>query len=539
MKRIKPYNTQTKSFAFYRMLPGIITIILITSPVWTSLLGIYEVLLVYLSFISVFVLFKGLQRLTALFFTTAYQKRDEETDWVTKINSLNLKNLPNPQKLPKNIKELYHLVFIPTYKEPLEYLRRTIKTIANQDYPYKNRFILVLACEQRAGPERYDVTAQIKKEFKNQFYDIWDFYHPYGIPGEIMGDACANLRWAGIESSKKLHKLKINPHHVIFTKSDSDGKYHPKHFSALTYKYLTDPDRYYKFFSAGVLIYSNNYWDVPALTRVFSSALTLGVVAEWIYDKGKKQSFSNYSATFHLLEQIDFWDASLGAEDTFFYWNAFLHLNGKFSGEVFYLPLLMDCVEGKNTFDALKGLYKQQIRWGWGAIIMSVAIQGIIWNRKIPLWIKIEKAFGVLARVYNIIMTFSILMAFTIPILNLFNQELEYSAISYNLPRISSYLMTFTVLLQIPGKYFIWKYFGAPPKEKSIFFKAFWWTFEPFLELLLIWTYYLLPRLQAQFEMFIGKKRVKFFAAIEGKVGDEEYYQDSSQTNKDTKNIQT
>lgn len=517
MATLKVYNMSRASFFWFRIIPGAIAILLLTLPFWTSLLGIVDVVLLYLAFLATYVLYKSAQTAIANIIGYRNTNRDSGRDWAGDLQDLKVGNLPDRDTLPSNPDDLYHLIFIPIYKEPYDVLKPTFDALATQDYPHMDKVIIVAAVEERAGEEQKKVIRKIKKKYASKFGDIWDFYHPFGIPGEVVGDACANLRWAGVESSKKLAAEKKSSKHTLFTKFDSDTRLHPKHLSALTYKYLTNEKRLNTFFSPSTVIYSNNYWKVPGITRVFFGTLTLGIIAEWVMEKHKKQSFSCYSGNFMRLEKADFWDATTGAEDTYYFWNMFLHLDGDFIGEPFYLPARMDSVEGTSLIGSLRALYKQQLRWGWGVLIMPMAIQGMSWNPKISLGQKISK-FGVLFRAYNFLLTTGLLLTLAMPVLTLINGNLEYSSISYNLPKIISYLLTASMIFQIPTKYYIWKYYGSPPKKKSFLFKAYWWTLEPFLMFVNLWTYYLLPRIQAIYEMTVGKQRKKFLVAIEGRL---------------------
>jgi hypothetical protein len=106
------------------------------------------------------------------------------------------------------------------------------------------------------------------------------------------------------------------------------------------------------------------------------------------------------------------------------------------------------------------------------------------------------------------------------PVLTFLNRELEFSSVSYLMPRTISIMLTTSLVMQLPQKYYIYKYYGAPPKKSSLLFKVWWWTLESLVTLANVWLYYLLPKLQAQFEMTVGKKRKKFFVSIEGRVND-------------------
>ncbi|MBN2100915.1 glycosyltransferase family 2 protein [Candidatus Dojkabacteria bacterium] len=516
MKRIRPYNTERKSFFWYKIIPGIITVVILTSPLWTSLLGIYEALIIYLAFLATYILYKAVQHSIASVLGYKKMVRDKKRDWSKDLLKIDFDNLESKKDLPNDLSQIYHLFFYPIYKESYSDLKKGIESIVNQDYPYPKRIIFVAAVEERAGPEQKEIVKKLKKEYQDKVYGFWDYYHPENIEGEIKGDACSNLRWAARHASKDLQSHNIDSRHVIFTKADADTRFHKKFFSALTYTYITADKRYQKFYSPAVIIYSNNIWKVPGLVRLFSMSLTLSIVAEWVYEKRLKQSFTCYSANFHLLERIDFWDPTTGAEDTYFYWNAFLHLNGDFQGECFFLPVTMDAVEGTDLLSSLTSLYKQQLRWGWGVILMPIAIQGMLWNKKIPVSMKISK-FALLARIYNFTITMSTLLSFAMPVLNLINNELEYSSIAYLLPKTVSYMMMASLLFQIPSKYYLWRYYGSPPKEKSLLFKIWWWGVEHFLMFINIWTYYLIPRLHAQYEVTLGKQRKKFFISVEGR----------------------
>lgn len=518
MATIKTYNMSRASFFWFRIIPGVIVVFLLTAPLWSSILGFIDVLLIYLAFVATFVFYKSLQTSVANIIAHKRVQEDTARDWKRDLLELDISALPAKDVLPSRVENLYHLVFIPIYREPEDLLTHTLDALAAQDYPYMQRIIVVMAVEERAGTEQRELIQKLKKKYNQHFYGIWDFYHPFGIEGEIVGDACANLRWAGKEASKKLQEEGISSKEVLFTKFDSDTRLHPKHFSALTYLYLTCEKPMNHFFSPAALIYSNNYWRVPGITRVFFGTLTIGVLAEWVAETPKKQSFSCYSGNFMQLEKSDFWDASTGAEDTYYYWNMFLHLDGDFEGKPFYLPATMDSVEGTNFMSSLTALYKQQLRWGWGVIIMPIALQGMSWNTNISIAKKISK-FGVLFRAYNFLLTAGLLLSLSMPLLTLIHGPLEYSSISYNLPQVISILLTGSLLSQIPTKYYIWKYYGAPPEDSPLIFKIYWWIFEPFLMFFNLWTYYLLPRIQAIYELTVGRSRKKFLVAIEGRMG--------------------
>jgi cellulose synthase/poly-beta-1,6-N-acetylglucosamine synthase-like glycosyltransferase len=110
-------------------------------------------------------------------------KKNEKINWRKKLDSLSSNNFS--LESVKNWKEVYHLIVIPTYKEPLEVLRDTFKSLVKADYP-KEKMIVVLACEDRIKQQAQPIAFEIEKEFGGQFFKFLTTYHPV-LPGELAG----------------------------------------------------------------------------------------------------------------------------------------------------------------------------------------------------------------------------------------------------------------------------------------------------------------------------------------------------------------
>jgi len=67
----------------------------------------------------------------------------------------------------KDWQRVYHLIILPFYKEPLKVVRETIQAIVNSDYP-RDKMIIVLATEERAGEEAKETARIIEKEFADK-----------------------------------------------------------------------------------------------------------------------------------------------------------------------------------------------------------------------------------------------------------------------------------------------------------------------------------------------------------------------------------
>jgi len=57
------------------------------------------------------------------------------------------------------------LIVIPTYKESLEIVQDTFRSLDSADYP-KDKMIVVLACEEKVKDYVYNTAKEIEKEFK-------------------------------------------------------------------------------------------------------------------------------------------------------------------------------------------------------------------------------------------------------------------------------------------------------------------------------------------------------------------------------------
>ncbi len=91
-------------------------------------------------------------------------------------------------------RDFYHLIIIPFVDESFEVLKSTIEALAAVEYP-KDRMMVILASEERAGEEAVVTARRIKEEFGHIFAECFITVHPDGLPGEIKGKS-ANASFA-------------------------------------------------------------------------------------------------------------------------------------------------------------------------------------------------------------------------------------------------------------------------------------------------------------------------------------------------------
>ncbi|MCD6283640.1 hypothetical protein J7J12_00055, partial [bacterium] len=129
-----------------------------------------------------------------LIFTYRKMKKNLQADWMGKLKQL---------KAP----DIYHLIIFPMYKEPYEVVKGSFNALLKSDYP-KEKMIVVLATEERAGKYAQEISEKIKKEFGDKFLRFLVTVHPKDIVGEIAGKG-SNETWAGKKAKKIIDELKI------------------------------------------------------------------------------------------------------------------------------------------------------------------------------------------------------------------------------------------------------------------------------------------------------------------------------------------
>jgi len=503
------YSTKSGFYKVFRTVPGVFLITFLASPLWATLLGIPQIIFYYVTFLSVFWLYKIIVSSVGMIVGYSRYKKAKAINWDEKLNEqiANWQNLHDIEDLPQSIDKLFHLVLIPVYKEPYEVLKRTFDAIINSKYDLKH-IMVVIALEERAGAEAEARIKRIISEYKTYFKELTYILHPQDIPGEAIGIAGPNLNYAAQKYTAKLIKEGYNLKHIITTKFDSDTVISDDFFQQLTYKFLETKNRLNKFYSAAVVLYMNNYWRVPILMRIFSGLLSLVLLSEWVTDKSKKQSFSQYSFSLYTLDKIGYWDPEIGVDDTGFFWKAYIYLDGDFAGEEFYSSISMDAVEAEDSFKTHINQYKQMLRWGWGVIVFPIGFEGLLKNKKITIGKKLHK-FILLFEVYIFWTTAVYFLTLSIPILLSLNRKYVFWGIGHTLPKITSFILTISMLGLLPSRFILEELYGPPPKEKGKLFFIFHY-FEQLLLMVNAMIYNLIPYGQAQIEMMLGKKRIYY-----------------------------
>ncbi len=260
-------------------------------------------------------------------------------------------------------RDVYHLIIFPTYNESLEIIRPSIESVLNDGYPL-DKIILVLAIEERGGPEALERAKTIEREYGNKFGHFLITTHPDGIVGELKAKG-ANQAWAAREVKEKIiDKEGIDYDRILVSVFDIDTIVDKGYFFRLTQKFLTSKNPYRASYQP-VPVYFNNLWEAPFFARVAASSNTFWQMMQQIREE-KLATYSSHSMTWKALVEIGFWSTSMVSEDSRIFWHCFLYYNGDYRVEPLYFPVSMDVTMDESFKKTMINLYKQQRRWGWG-----------------------------------------------------------------------------------------------------------------------------------------------------------------------------
>jgi len=482
---------------------GILTWSLLLSPVWLGILFPQAVVYV-LTLLTVYWSYMAFTHTFGLFMGYKQYREEMATDWYLKCQKLDFSSLPEPETRPKYLSDIRHMILIPVVNEPEAVLRDSIFSIFNQTLP-TSQICMVFTVEQKYSEEVIERIKNIIGDKDKDLHSLMFFIHPAGIPGEAIGDGGANRAWGSSHAVEELKKRGDNLRNFIFSNIDSDHVLDKQYLSRLTYLYLTTDRRDNHFYSSAVPLFDNNLWRVPLMMRLEANSVTLGVISDWAVSKGKiRKCFSAFSVSLQTLIDANFFDVALGADDTIFYWRAFFARNGDFDGVGHFIPYSADAVEGKNFRDSHRSLYKQLLRWGWGAVDFPLSIKTFLKDHNIEF---AKKFRWVIRHIKERVILTNIvfLITFGFAIVTLVNPYVKQSNFAYSLPKIMSFILTLTMSFMIPGVYFRKKFSVAPPKEWSRFRKFLTYFEAPLITINLL-TYSFFPTLHAQTMLIFGKR---------------------------------
>lgn len=414
------------------ILPGFVSWNLILFPYW-GIFVIPNIVAYFILLFNVYWFYQSLQLAVSAVISHLRIQAAKIYNWMDDV-----KGFPDWQKM-------VHVVIIPVYKEPIRILERTLSSLANQEFPTK-QIVVVLAMEGKEPVQDRGERAKILgSKFQGIFGKIMVTVHNLEA-GEVSGKA-SNERHAAIWVKKNfIDAQNIDLNYITVTSCDADHKFHPKHFACLTYKFLDNPKRFNTFWQPAVMYY-NNIWEIPAITRVpntLMSVWNLSLLAR----RDRLINAQNYSLSFNLLVEADYWDANKIPEDWGIFFKAFYKKRGGIEVEPIYLPLMADAPQSTSLWKTLVNQYEQIKRWAWGASDDPWIIKDYFLTPGIPFWDKTMRLIYVLWAHFSWpVNWFLVTLGLTVP--TLFSPAFGRTALGYTVPRLSSFVLTISLIFLV------------------------------------------------------------------------------------------
>jgi len=482
-------KNRSKIFRFYEKIPGLlIWLTLILSVVFSFIFPIGVIF-----FIIAFDFYWLLRVLYFIFYASLSffrYKKTVKTNWFAKVKQIN------------DWQRIYHLIYLPTYGEPMEVLRTTFESLVKSNYP-KEKIMVILGGEGRVEQDFLAKAEIIKKEFENVFCKILITVHPDGLPDELKAKG-ANANWMGKKSKELVDELKFNYDNLVVSYFDCDTCVHPEYFAHLTYRYLTHPNPTRVSFQPAVN-YNNNIWDAPAAMRVTAFGTIFWLLMDLMRPE-RLYTFSSHSMSFRALVDVGFWQKDIVTDDSRIFLQCFFQYNGDYSVEPMYVPVSMDTVMDKKYWQGFKNLYKQQRRWAWGVEHFPYMMEKFKGNRQINFGKKLKYAWNLTEGMYS--WATAPLLIFILGRLPLWvagRGEESASVIVQNAP----YVLEFLMLAAMIGIFFsaLISLFILPPRPQN---QPKWKYLIMFLQWLLLPITLILfgsiPATEAQTRLMLGEK---------------------------------
>lgn len=469
------------------ILPGTVSWFLILFPIWGSLV-VPELVAYYIIAFAVYWLYRSTVMAALAVLGYFKLKSFQIYDWMGDVRGF------------PDWKKVHHIIVVPTYKEPVETLRRTLQHLADQTFPVK-RIHVMLSFEDREGKPAREKAEKLLSEYEDVFGNLWTTFHP-DLPGEVKGKS-SNTSWGAKEAKRYLiDEQGVDISFTTITSEDADVIMHPSYFACLSYHFLDDPDRYHKIWQA-VLLFYNNIWRVPAPVRIFSSfasVFMLSIVAR----KDRLINFSTYSTSLLMIDEIGYWDVDVIPEDWRLFFKAFFAREGRVMVEPIFLPINADAAEADGAMKTLVSQYEQIKRWAWGVSDTPYIIQKWLMVENMPFW---EKTIRVLRALEDHFLWpvnwFAITIGALLP--PLLNDKFSRTIIGKTLPQITSGILT--LCLVALGAVIVLNFRLRPKREgrRIPILSTLWEIIEFALMPVIGFFFTALPGIDAHTRLMLGK----------------------------------
>jgi hypothetical protein len=436
---------------------------------------------------DVFWVWKGFELTVASIISHLRIKAAERLDWMREVRGFG------------DWKKVKHIIILLVANESPDIIKRTLNALTFQTCPLE-QIAIVMATEERF-PKGREEAEKLKRLYGNKFGGSLITVHPANLPGEIKGKS-ANEAWAAREAKREFVDEKgwdIN--YITITSNDADAILHKQYFAYLTFKFLDDPNRYHKFWQPAVVFY-NNIWKIPAMTRiinVFSNVWQIGLLVR----KDRLINFSNYTGSLKMIDEIGYWDTDVIPEDYRIFFKAFFKLDGNVEVEPIFLPSSADAAESTTTWKTFVNEYEQKKRWAWGVSDLPLFIEMYLKQPRVSFLNKTLRVFRVMED--HLLWPVNwFIITIGVSVVTIINPVFKRTTLGFMLPRISSGILTISLLFLVVILYVEFRHRPTRPKDVP-FWRVLVTPFEFILMPISGFFFNALPGLDAHTRLMLGK----------------------------------
>lgn len=404
-----PLGKRTKKYRFFEILPALcsygsiilLVVLALINPLWSAVYLLLVIMTMFIKSIGIaYHTIKGRNNF----------ERAQKVDWKARLGQLedpvssykaieassidyeefgalahaeNLRLMSAaPEEFPRP-SEIYNAVIIAAYNEAYDVLEPTLRSVVRTTYD-KQKMIVVIAYEQRGGPEIKKTAVRLKKEFGDKFFAFHTVEHPDNLPNEVIGKG-GNITYAGRFLKEWLSKVGIEYKNVMITTLDSDNRPHESYFDYVTYEYIVHEDRKHLSYQP-ISLFFNNIWDAPAPMRVVATGNSFWNIISSMRPHTLR-NFASHSQPMDALVEMDFWSTRTIVEDGHQYWRSYFYFNGNYSVTPIFVPIYQDAVMSNTYIKTLKAQFVQLRRWAYGASdVPYVATRLFTGQRNVPFF---------------------------------------------------------------------------------------------------------------------------------------------------------
>ena len=483
-------------YRFLEIIPGFLAWITLALVVYVSFLAPAAAAIFIIVF-DIYWLIKTIYLSLLVRSSFRRMRQHLKINWPERLQATGL----NPMLPGVQWNDLYHLVILPVYREPYEIVKECLQAISNAHYE-KDKFIVVLATEERAGDHVAELACQAQAEYGDAFFKFLVTTHPIGIEGDLPGKG-SNEAWAGLRVKKEIiDPLSIPHEQVIVSVFDIDTIVPPQFFACLAWHYMTAARPLNSSYQP-IPLFTNNIWEAPAFARVFAFSTTFW---QMIQQARKEQlvTFSSQSIGLKALIDIGFWQRNVVSEDSRIFWQCLLRYDGDWQTIPMYYPVYMDANVAPTFWQTLKNQYKQIRRWHYGAENNPYFMFGFLKNKQMPLSQKLHLSFVQTERTWssptNALIIF---MLGWLPIV-VGGPAFTETVLSFQLPRITASIMNISMIGLITSAILSINLLPPRPPQYGRF-KWIWMTLQWVLFPINFIFFGAIPALDAQTRLMLGR----------------------------------